>query len=349
MQSTLKSIQNANVVALVVDVANGLYGNSGIDPVFSAQIQKNFVENVQSSRFDSVYEQAKAKGASDDQLSLLKRKHHAEKNAYDDKLSMLVSRVAGCVTKHELDIARVVADHGKALLVVANKIDRLKGGQEEVQAVMKGLLALFSMTYAQNKGVTILPVSALHGTNTQQIMRKVAQLHDRWDSRIGTGILNRWLTALTQLSPPPKVGQHPLSLKYITQTNTRPPTFALFVNRKTEFPVSYERFIRNSLINEFHLQGIPVRLHLRSGKNPYISSETLTSAEKFQIGKKRQRGEILRIKQARGGKNNRQVHSGHKETKGFKSGTASQRNDPVWIEKELDRKVGDGGNWDRDI
>jgi small GTP-binding protein len=341
MQSTLKSIQNANVVALVVDIATGLYGNQGVDPVFASQVQKNFVENVQSSRFDSIYQQAKAKGASDDQLALLKRKHFAEKSAYDDKLTMLVSRVAGCVTKHEMDIARLVADHGKGLLVIANKIDRLKGGQEEVQSVMKGLLALFSMTYAQNKGVTILPVSALQSTNTNQVMRKVAQLYDRWDSRIGTGVLNRWLSALTQLSPPPKVGTHSLSLKYITQTNTRPPTFALFVNRRQDFPVSYERFIRNSLINEFHLQGIPVRLHLRSGKNPYVSTETLSNSDKFHLSNKRQRDEIMRIRQARTGKHNKAIH-GKISTKGFKRGTNAMKNDPDFQERQLDQQYGQG-------
>ena len=55
----------------------------------------------------------------------------------------------------------------------------------------------------------------------------------------------------------------------MTQVNTRPPTFALFVSRPGELPDSSRRYLVNALRQEFDLPGTPIRLMLRKGKNPY--------------------------------------------------------------------------------
>eukprot|EP00461_Guttulinopsis_vulgaris_P001283 UN01283 len=62
MQNTVKQMQNAHVVGLVIDIAEGLYGNQGVDPVFTHQIQKNFIDNVQAMRYDERYEKDKSCG-----------------------------------------------------------------------------------------------------------------------------------------------------------------------------------------------------------------------------------------------------------------------------------------------
>jgi ribosome-associated GTPase EngA len=61
----------------------------------------------------------------------------------------------------------------------------------------------------------------------------------------------------------------PLRIKYITQVNSRPPTFAAFVNHAARFPETYKRFLVNSLREEFALWGVPVRLLLRTRENPF--------------------------------------------------------------------------------
>jgi GTPase len=49
----------------------------------------------------------------------------------------------------------------------------------------------------------------------------------------------------------------------------RPPTFALFGNQLARLPDFYTRYIMNNLRIAFKLDGIPIRFHLRGGKNPY--------------------------------------------------------------------------------
>lgn len=94
----------------------------------------------------------------------------------------------------------------------------------------------------------------------------------RWNTRVSTGLLNRWLRAILVLKPPPAIGGRRYNLKYITQTNIRPPTFSVFSGRKKEFPEDYRRFLVTALKEEFGLHGIPVRLHIRGSKNPYAAA-----------------------------------------------------------------------------
>ena len=60
-----------------------------------------------------------------------------------------------------------------------------------------------------------------------------------------------------------------LKLRYATQIKARPPTFAVFVSRPAELPEAYVRYLVNGLREEFGLAGIPIRINLRKGKNPY--------------------------------------------------------------------------------
>ena len=90
-----------------------------------------------------------------------------------------------------------------------------------------------------------------------------------WNRRVATAELNRWLAATQQRHPPPLVAGRRLRLRYMTQVNTRPPSFALFASKPSELPNSYRRYLVNSLREGFDLPGTPIRLMLRQGKNPY--------------------------------------------------------------------------------
>ncbi len=44
---------------------------------------------------------------------------------------------------------------------------------------------------------------------------------------------------------------------------TKPPTFVIFVNDKTLFHFSYERYLVNQFRNNFGMQGTPIRIIVR--------------------------------------------------------------------------------------
>ena len=61
--------------------------------------------------------------------------------------------------------------------------------------------------------------------------------------------------------------------KYIAQTKARPPTFVLIASRADQLPDSYRRYLVNSLRESFDLPGVPIRLTVKAGKNPYAEGE----------------------------------------------------------------------------
>jgi len=69
--------------------------------------------------------------------------------------------------------------------------------------------------------------------------------------------------------PQTSVGGRRLRLRYISQVNARPPTFVGFCSNASNMPESYNRYLINGLREDFGLWGVPVRINLREGKNPY--------------------------------------------------------------------------------
>ncbi|MEM8916640.1 MAG: ribosome biogenesis GTPase Der, partial [Pseudomonadota bacterium] len=61
-----------------------------------------------------------------------------------------------------------------------------------------------------------------------------------------------------------------LKLRYVTQVKARPPTFALWTTRAKHVPESYLRYLVNNLREHFDLQGVPIRILMRQGRNPYV-------------------------------------------------------------------------------
>ena len=55
----------------------------------------------------------------------------------------------------------------------------------------------------------------------------------------------------------------------MSQIKTRPPTFVLMANRGENMPEAYKRYLVNGLREAFDLKGVPIRLYVRQGKNPY--------------------------------------------------------------------------------
>jgi GTPase len=167
--------------------------------------------------------------------------------------------------RQDLTIARLVADEGRALVLAANKWDAVG----EPAAQLKQLRERVSVSLPQLQGVALVPVSALAGLGLDALMAAVSAAGEVWNRRVATADLNRWLGAIQQRHPPPLVAGRRLRLRYMTQVNTRPPTFALFASKPGELPDSYRRYLVNALRREFDLPGTPIRMMLRKGRNPY--------------------------------------------------------------------------------
>jgi len=167
--------------------------------------------------------------------------------------------------RQDLTIARLVAEEGRALVLAATKWDAVA----DRAAALRTLRERAAVSLPQLQGVAVVPVSGLSGYGLDALMGAVDAADAIWNRRISTGELNRWLAGVQQRHPPPLAAGRRLRLRYMTQVNTRPPSFALFASKPAELPDSYRRYLVNALREAFELPGTPIRLMLRQGKNPY--------------------------------------------------------------------------------
>ena len=167
--------------------------------------------------------------------------------------------------RQDMAIAARVAEEGRAPVILLNKWDLVRDRAAARRAVQDRLEAAL----AQVKEVPLVTCSALTGAGAEKIMPAVLAAFETWNRRIPTGALNRWLEGAVDHHPPPLVAGRRLKLRYITQVKARPPTFALFASKPSSLPESYRRYLVNGIAAEFRLAGVPIRLLLRAGKNPY--------------------------------------------------------------------------------
>lgn len=169
--------------------------------------------------------------------------------------------------KQDLTIARMVIEEGRALVIGVNKWDAAEDRAETLQRVNDRL----QTSLPQVKGIPVVTLSGLKGQGTDKLLEAVLEMHELWNSRIPTSPLNRWLEEMITRHPPPLSKQNRrLKLRYMTQVKSRPPTFAIFVSKPDELPEAYMRYLVNGLRDDFGLMGVPVRIHLRKPKNPYV-------------------------------------------------------------------------------
>ena len=167
--------------------------------------------------------------------------------------------------KQDLQLADLVAQEGRALVLVLNKWDLVSDPQQRLKALKSDL----DETLTQVRGVPMIPISAKSGRGLDELMQAVAAIYATWNKRVPTAALNRWLEVTTERHPPPAVSGRRIKLKYLTQSKTRPPTFFLSCSRPEALPDAYRRYLVNGLREDFDLAGVPIRLMLRRDANPY--------------------------------------------------------------------------------
>ena len=170
--------------------------------------------------------------------------------------------------KQDLQIAHLIAQEGRALVIAVNKWDLVR----ERQARLAELREMCQRLLPQVKGVALVTVSAKSGKGVDRLMDAVLTADEVWNKRLPTHALNDWLGAAVDAHPPPAVSGRRVKIRYMTQANARPPTFVAFCSQPKALPESYVRYLVNGLRESFDLPGVPIRLNLRKGANPYVKA-----------------------------------------------------------------------------
>jgi len=167
---------------------------------------------------------------------------------------LLVDAVEGLVSE-DLRLARRVEEAGRACGILINKRDLVP--PERLREIEDTLIA--RMTDLKPPA---LPISALTGAGTDEVMPLAARLYDAYNLRVPTHEVAEFVNALVDRSAPPKG----VKIRYAAQTGTAPPRFTLFATRPKDVPEGYLRYVENALRERYGLYGVSVRLRLRSSR-----------------------------------------------------------------------------------
>lgn len=163
-------------------------------------------------------------------------------------------------TDQDAKLAQLVADRGRALIVLVNKWDLAKD-LEDVNsfAVDEALERRLPHAY----WAPHLFVSALTGKGVHRLLPIVEKVYENFNRRLKTPVVNRFLESATLAHSPPQRHHHPVRLYYMTQTRVRPPSFVVFSNTPEGVSDQYKRYLTNRLREHWDYEGVPIRLHVR--------------------------------------------------------------------------------------
>jgi GTPase len=178
---------------------------------------------------------------------------------------ILVMDAANAFETQDLQIADLVEREGRALVFCIAKWDLVENPQERLAELRE----IADRMLPQVRGAPFVALSAETGRGLDKLMPAVFTIHKNWSTKVKTRDLNDWLGMAVQRHPPPAVNGKRIKPKYAAQLKARPPTFVLFASRAEHMPDHYRRYLIHSIRESFDLPGVPIRITIKSGKNPY--------------------------------------------------------------------------------
>ena len=185
--------------------------------------------------------------------------------------------------KQDLQIADLALREGRGVVFIVSKWDEITTPEKTLRDLRERLNLLLP-----NAGeAPLIALSGLTGKRVDKLMPAVARVFDNWNAKVKTGDLNRWLRYAIEKHPPPSVHGKRIKPRYMAQMKSRPPTFVLIASRGEHMPEQYKRYLINGIREAFSMRGVPIRLFVRQGANPFAHKATPKKPTSWAKGKRR--------------------------------------------------------------
>lgn len=167
------------------------------------------------------------------------------------------------VSEQDEKIIGYAHEQGKAIMIVVNKWDLIEKDDKTMQNFKKTLQYNLSfIDYAP-----YLFISAKTGQRVHKVLEMAKDCYDNSCRRISTGLLNDVINKAVLMKEPPIVGLKRLRIYYVTQVDTKPPTFIFFINDYNSVHFSYERYLLNQIRSNFNFEGTAIKIQFRERKD----------------------------------------------------------------------------------
>ena len=173
-------------------------------------------------------------------------------------VTFLVIDASDGVAIQDKRLAELLDERKTPFIIVLNKIDLLPKSERA------GYLKEFTLHMSFCPHIPIVPVSAVTGAGLDKLLPLADEISRECEVRIPTGQLNRAMEQALAKHQAPVVRRVRPKIFYLTQAESTPPTFVIFVNDAERVAESYVRYLEKSLRKTLGIKHAPMRVNLRS-------------------------------------------------------------------------------------
>jgi GTPase len=182
----------------------------------------------------------------------------------DANVAVLVLDATQDISEQDAHIAGFILEAGRAVVIAINKWDGLS---EHERDMAKRSLArkLSFLNFAR-----LHFISAREGHGLKTLMKSVDAAYAAAMANLATPRLTRVLQSAVQQQQPPRSGLVRPKLRYAHQGGVNPPRIIVHGSAIEHIPDTYRRYLERFFRDAFKLQGTPLAVELKSGRNPFV-------------------------------------------------------------------------------
>ncbi|MEB0032336.1 ribosome biogenesis GTPase Der [Undibacterium sp. RTI2.1] len=171
------------------------------------------------------------------------------------------------ISEQDAHIAGFILESGRALVIGVNKWDGLQTDRrDEIKLDIERKLNF--LTFAKFHFI-----SALKASGIASLMKSVDAAYAAATANLSTPKLTRALIEAVEHQQPKRKGSIRPKLRYAHQGGQNPPIIVIHGNALDSIGDVYKRYLEKHFRETFSLVGTPLRIEMRSGKNPFSKTE----------------------------------------------------------------------------
>jgi GTP-binding protein len=167
------------------------------------------------------------------------------------------------ISEQDAHIAGFVLETGRALVIAVNKWDGLESWQrDEIKIDIDRKLDFLGFAKMHF-------ISALKAQGIGPLMKSLDQAYAAAFADLSTPKLTRALIEAVEKQEPRRKGSIRPKMRYAHQGGMNPPVIVIHGNALDAIAEPYKRYLEKHFRETFNLVGTPLRIELRTGKNPF--------------------------------------------------------------------------------
>ena len=181
----------------------------------------------------------------------------------DANVVLLLLDATQGVTDQDAHIAGYILESGRAVALAVNKWDAVDDYQKQT------LQRSIEMRLAFLKFAPVLHISAIKRQGLGPVWKAIADAHASAIRKMSTPVLTRLLQDAVEHQAPKRAGAFRPKLRYAHQGGMNPPIIVIHGNSLEHVTDVYKRFLEGRFREHFKLTGTPLRIEMRSSRNPF--------------------------------------------------------------------------------